>query len=237
MSPAIAIAKREIRTYFFSPIPYIVATAFIILTGAFCFLTVLLEGQAEMRGYFGSLVPWMLPILMPAISMRLLAEEKGSGSLELLITMPVRDWEVVVGKFLAALAFLAVMIGLTFAFAISISFIGPLDKGAATAAYVGMFLQAGAYVAIGLMASSFTKNQIVAFIVGFFICFVLFLFGKVSPFAPKAWQATLQNLGADIHFEQMLRGVIDTRDLVYYLSIMAVSLVVATVSLDSRKWK
>jgi ABC-2 type transport system permease protein len=237
MSATAAIAKREIRTYFFSPIPYIVATVFIILTGFFCFLTVLLEGQAEMRGYFGSLVPWMLPILMPAISMRLLAEEKGSGSLEMLITMPVRDWEVVVGKFLAALFFVAVMVGLTGAFAISIAAIGPLDKSAAMGAYLGMFLQAGAYTAIGLMASSFTKNQIVAFIVGFAICFMLFLFGKVSAFAPKAIQSTLQLLGADSHFEQMLRGVVDTRDLVYYLSIMAVSLVVATVSLDSRKWK
>src|SRR5256885_9166782 len=111
MNPAVAVAKREIKTYFYSPIPYIVATVFIILTGFFCFLTVLLEGQAEMRGYFGSLVPWLLPILMPAISMRLLAEEKGSGSLEMLITMPVRDWEVVVGKFLAALGFLAGMGG------------------------------------------------------------------------------------------------------------------------------
>jgi len=237
MSPAVAIAKREIKTYFYSPIPYIVATVFIILTGFFCFLTVLMEQQAEMRGYFGSLVPWLLPILMPAISMRLLAEEKNSGSLELLITMPVRDWEVVLGKFLAALAFLAVMVGLTGVFAVSIAAIGPLDKGAALAAYLGMFLQAGAYVAIGLMASSLTKSQIAAFIVGFFISFFLFLFGKISPFVPKSWQSTLQNLGADSHFEQMLRGVVDTRDLVYYLSIMAVCLVVATVSLDSRKWK
>jgi ABC-2 type transport system permease protein len=237
MNPAVAVAKREIKAYFYSPIPYIVATVFIILTGFFCFLTVLLEGQAEMRGYFGSLVPWLLPILMPAISMRLLAEERGSGSLEMLITMPVRDWEVVVGKFLAALAFLAVMVGLTLAFAVSISFIGPLDKGAAMGAYLGMFLQAGAYTAIGLMASSFTKNQIVAFIVGFAICFMLFLFGKVSPFLPRGSQSTLQFLGADSHFEQMLRGVVDSRDVIYYLSIMVVCLVVATVSLDSRKWK
>jgi ABC-2 type transport system permease protein len=237
MSPAVAIARREIRTYFYSPIPYIVATVFIILTGFFCFLTVLMERQAEMRGYFGSLVPWMLPILMPAISMRLLAEEKGSGSLEMLITMPVRDWEVVLGKFLAAMAFVAVMVGLTGVFAVSIAAIGPLDKTAAVGAYLGMFLQAGAYVAIGLMASSFTRNQIVAFIVGFAICFLLFLFGKVSSFMPKAWQATLQYLGADSHAEQMLRGVVDTRDVIYYLSIMAVCLVVATVSLDSRKWK
>jgi ABC-2 type transport system permease protein len=237
MSPAIAIAKREVKTYFYSPIPYLVASVFIILTGFFCFTILLLEGQAEMRGYFGGLVPWLLPILMPAVSMRLLAEEKGSGSLEMLITMPVRDWEVVLGKFLAAMAFLAVMVGLTGIFAVSISFIGPLDKGAAFSAYLGMFLQAGAYTAIGLMASSFTKNQIVAFIVGFALCFMLFLAGKVNQLMPHWLQPILQFLGTDDHFEQIGRGVIDTRDLLYYLSIMAVSLVVATVSLESRKWK
>lgn len=237
MSPAIAIAKREIKTYFYSPIPYLVASVFIILTGFFCFKILLLEGQAEMRGYFGGLVPWLLPILMPAISMRLLAEEKGSGSLEMLLTMPVRDWEVVTGKFLAALAFLAVMVGLTGIFAISITFIGPLDKGAAFSAYLGMFLQAGAYTAIGLMASSFTRNQIVAFIVGFALCFMLFLFGKVGQLFPSAVQPLLQFLGTDGHFENIGRGVIDSSDILYYLSIMAISLVVATVSLESRKWK
>jgi ABC-2 type transport system permease protein len=237
MSPAIAIAKREVKTYFYSPIPYLVASVFIILTGYFCFSILLIEGQAEMRGYFGGLVPWLLPILMPAVSMRLLAEEKGSGSLEMLITMPVRDWEVVLGKFLAALAFLAVMVGLTGIFAVSISLVGPLDKGAAFSAYLGMFLQAGAYTAIGLMASSFTKNQIVAFIVGFALCFALFLAGKVNQLMPQSLQPILQFLGTDDHFEQIGRGVIDTRDLLYYLSIMAVSLVVATVSLESRKWK
>jgi ABC-2 type transport system permease protein len=237
MSPAIAIAKREIRTYFYSPIPYIVATIFVMLTGFFCFWILLLERQAEMRGYFGGLVPWLLPILMPAVSMRLLAEEKGSGSLEMLITMPVRDWEVVVGKFLASLAFLAVMVGLTGIFAFSITFIGPLDKGAAFSAYLGMFLQAAAYTSIGLMASSFTRNQIVAFIVGFAICFVLFLFGKVTQLMPRSLQPVLQFLGTDAHFENIGRGVLDSRDILYYLSIMVVSLVVATVSLESRKWK
>jgi ABC-2 type transport system permease protein len=237
MSPALAIAKREIKTYFHSPIPYLVAAVFIMITGFFCFTILLLEGQAEMRGYFGSLVPWLLPILMPAVSMRLLAEEKGSGSLEMLITMPVRDFEVVLGKFLACLAFLAVMVGLTGVFAVSISFIGPLDKGAAFSAYVGMFLQAAAYTSIGLMASSFTRNQIVAFIVGFAICFVLFILGKVTQLLPEGLQPVTQFLGTDGHFEQIGRGVIDSRDLLYYVSIMAVSLVVATVSLESRKWR
>jgi len=157
--------------------------------------------------------------------------------MEMLLTMPVRDWEVVLGKFMAALAFLAVMVGLTGVFAVSISFIGPLDKGAAFSAYLGMFLQAGAYTAIGLMASSFTRNQIVAFIVGFALCFALFLFGKVNQLMPHALQPLLQFLGTDDHFEQIGRGVLDSRDILYYLSIMAVSLVVATVSLESRKWK
>jgi ABC-2 type transport system permease protein len=237
MSPALAIAKREIKTYFYSPIPYFVATVFIILTGYFCFSILLLERQAEMRGYFGGLVPWLLPILMPAVSMRLLAEEKGSGSLELLITMPVRDWEVVLGKFLASLFFLAVMVGLTGIFAVSISFVGPLDKGAAFGSYLGMFLQAAAYVAIGLMASSFTRNQIVAFIVGFALCFILFLFGKAIQLMPESLQPVLQFLGTDSHFDQMSRGVIDSRDIFYYLSVMGVCLTVATFALESRKWK
>ena len=237
MSPALAIAKREIKAYFHSPVPYLVAAVFTILTGFFCFTILFLEGQAEMRGYFGGLVPLLLPFLMPAVSMRLLAEEKGSGSLEMLITMPVRDGEVVLGKFLAALAFIAVMVGLTGFFAVSISFIGPLDKGAAFASYLGMFLQAAAYMSIGLMASSFTRNQIVAYIVGFALCFVLFLFGKITQLLPESIQPLTQFLGTDGHFEQMGRGVLDTRDILYYLSVMAACLSVATVSLESRKWK
>jgi ABC-2 type transport system permease protein len=237
MSPAVAIAKREIKTYFNSPIPYFVVTAFTLIAGWFCFNILLLERQAEMRGYFGTIAPWLLPIVMPAVTMRLLAEEKGSGSLELLITMPVRDWEVVVGKFVAALAFLAVMIGLTGVYAFSVAAIGPLDKGPAFGGYVGLFLLGGTYGAIGLMASSFTRNQIVAFIIGFMICFALFLFGKLTQLMPESLQSLVAFLGADGHFEQLSRGVIDSRDILYYLSIIAVCLVVATLSLESRKWK
>lgn len=237
MSPAIAIAKREIKTYFFSPIPYFVVTAFTLIAGFFCFKILLLEGQAELRGYFGTIAPWLLPIVMPAVTMRLIAEEKGSGSMELLLTMPVRDWQVVVGKFLASLVFLAAMIGLTGVYAVSVSFIGPLDKGPAFGGYLGLFLLGGTYGAIGLMASSFTRNQIVAFIIGFAICFALFLFGKLTQLMPESLQPIIAFLGADGHFEQLSRGVIDTRDILYYLSIMAVCLVVATASLESRKWK
>jgi ABC-2 type transport system permease protein len=237
MSPAVAIARREIRTYFNSAIPYFVATAFMLVAGFFCFNTLFIERQAELRGYFGTIAPWLFPILMPAVSMRLLAEEKGSGTLELLITMPVRDWEVVVGKFAAALVFVATLVGLTAVYAVTISFVGPLDKGPTIGGYVGLFLLGATYAAIGLMASAFTRNQIVAFITGFAICFALFLLGKLTQLMPEALQGVLSFLGTDAHFESFSRGVIDTRHVIYYLSVTAVSLVVATLALESRKWK
>jgi ABC-2 type transport system permease protein len=236
MTAALAITKRELRSYFNSPIAYIVITAFMLFAGYLFFNTLFLENQAEMRGYFG-FTPMLFAFIIPAITMRLLAEEKGSGTLELLITMPVRDWEVVLGKFLAGLGVLVVLLLLTAVYAVSVAFIGPLDKGPTFGGYLGLFLMGGAYVAIGVMASSLTRNQIVAFILAFAISFALFLFGKIVQIVPPSVQPIVAYLSIDNHFESISRGVIDTRDVVYYLSVMAVGLVVATVSLESRKWK
>ncbi len=236
MNAALAISKREIRTYFNSPVAYIVVTVFMLLSGFLFFKSVLIERQAEMRTYFG-LTPMLFTFIVPALTMRLVAEEKGSGTLELLITMPVRDWEVVVGKFLAALGMLAVLLGLTLVYAFSLSLIGPIDKGPTFGGYLGLLFMGGAYVAIGVMASSFTKNQIVAFIVAFAISFALYLFGRIVQIVPPSLQPLVSFLSMDNHFESISRGVIDTRDLLYYLSVMVVSLMIATVSLESRKWK
>jgi ABC-2 type transport system permease protein len=236
MSPALVITKREIRTYFNSPIAYIVVTVFTIITGYLFFTQLMIEKQAEMRGLFG-VMPLLFMFLIPAITMRLLAEEKGLGTLELLITMPVRDWEIVVGKFLAALALIAAALGLTLVFAITVKSMGPLDRGPAIGGYLGLLLMGGAYAAIGLMASSFTRNQIVAFIVSFAICFALYLLGRVSQFAPDFLQPLLSFLSIDGHFENISRGVIDSRDVIYYGSVIGVCLLLATVSLESRKWK
>jgi ABC-2 type transport system permease protein len=236
MSAALAITKREMRTYFNSPVAYIVVTVFMLLAGYLFFNTLFIERQAEMRGYFG-LSPMLFSFIVPAITMRLLAEEKGSGTLELLITMPVRDWEVVVGKFLAAMGLLVVLLGLTLVYAITLTLIGPVDKGPTFGGYFGLLLMGGAYVAIGLMASSFTKNQIVAFILAFAISFALYLFGRIVQIVPENLQPIVAFLSIDGHFESISRGVIDSRDVLYYLSVMTVSLVVATVSLESRKWK
>jgi ABC-2 type transport system permease protein len=236
MSVTMAITKRELRTYFNSPVAYIVVMVFMLLAGYLFWNTVLIEKQAEMRGYFG-LTPMLFTFIVPAMTMRLLAEEKGSGTLELLITMPVRDWEVVLGKFLAALGLLAVLLGLTLVYAFSLSRIGPVDNGPTYGGYFGLLLMGAAYVAIGVMASSLTKNQIVAFILAFGICFAMYLFGRVVQIVPPALQPIVAFLSIDTHFESISRGVIDTRDVLYYLSVVAVSLVVATVAIDSRRWK
>jgi ABC-2 type transport system permease protein len=236
MSPALVISRREIRTYFNSPVAYIVVTVFTILTGYLFFTQLFVEKQADLRGFFG-IMPLLFMFMAPAITMRLLADEKATGTLELLITMPVRDWEVVVGKFLAALTLLCTALGLTLVFAITVRSLGPLDRGPAIGGYLGLILMGGAFLAIGVMASSFTRNSIVSFIVAFAISFVLYLIGKVTQFVPQSLQPVTSFLAIDGHFDNVSRGVIDSRDVIYYLSVIGVSLLVATLSLESRKWR
>ena len=167
MTPALVVSRREIRTYFNSPVAYIVVPVFLIITGYLFFTQLFLEKQAEMRGFF-NIMPLMFMFLIPAITMRLLADEKQSGTLELLITMPVRDWEVVL--------------------AITVKSLGPIDRGPTIGGYLGLVLMGGAYVAIGVMASSLTRNSIVSFIVAFAISFGLYLLGRLTQFVPEALQ-------------------------------------------------
>jgi ABC-2 type transport system permease protein len=236
MTPALVISRREIRTYFNSPVAYIVVPVFVIITGYLFFTQLFLEKQADMRGFF-NIMPLLFMFMIPAITMRLLADEKSSGTLELLITMPVRDSEVVVGKFLAAMALLCTAIGLTLVFAITVKSLGPLDRGPTIGGYLGLVLMGGAYVAIGVMASALTRNSIVSFIVAFAISFALYLLGRLTQFLPQALQKLVAYLSIDGHFENIGRGVIDTRDLIYYFSVMVVCLLIATLSLESRRWK
>ena len=236
MTPALVISRREIRTYFNSPVAYIVVPVFVIITGYLFFTQLFLEKQADMRGFF-NIMPLLFMFMIPAITMRLLADEKSSGTLELLITMPVRDWEVVFGKFLAAMALLCTAIGLTLVFAITVKSLGPLDRGPAIGGYLGLVLMGGAYVAIGVMASALTRNSIVSFIVAFAISFALYLLGRLTQFLPQSLQALVAFLSIDGHFDNIGRGVVDSRDVIYYLSVMAVSLLVATLSLESRRWR
>ena len=236
MTPALVISRREIRTYFDSAVVHIVVPVFVIITGYLFFTQLFLEKQAEMRGFF-NIMPLLFMFMIPAITMRLLADEKSSGTLELLITMPVRDWEVVVGKFLAAMALLCTAIGLTLVFAITVKSLGPLDRGPAIGGYLGLVLMGGAYVSIGVMASALTRNSIVSFIVAFAISFALYLLGRLTQFLPQSLQKLVAFLSIDGHFENIGRGVVDSRDVIYYLSVMTVCLLIATLSLESRRWK
>jgi ABC-2 type transport system permease protein len=236
MSPALVISRREIRTYFNSPVAYIVVTVFTGITGYLFFTQLFLEKQAELRQMF-SFMPFLFMFMVPAVTMRLLADEKSTGTLELLSTMPVRDWEVVLGKFLAALALVATAIGLTLVFAISVRTLGPLDRGPAIGGYLGLLLMGGAFAAIGTMCSAFTKNSIIAFIAAFGIGFALYLFGRLGQFMPPAVQPIVAFLSIDGHFDNIGRGVIDSRDVIYYLSVMGTCLLLATTALESRRWK
>ncbi|HVZ73746.1 MAG TPA: ABC transporter permease subunit [Polyangia bacterium] len=236
MSPALVISRREIRTYFNSPVAYIVVTVFTIISSYLFFQQLFAQKQAELRELF-QFFPFIFMFIVPAITMRLLADEKSSGTLELLSTMPVRDWEVVLGKFLAALALVATAVGLTIVFAITVRLLGPLDRGPAIGGYIGALLMASAYVSIGVMCSAFTRNSIVAFIASFGISFALYLFGRLTQYVPEALQPLVSFLSIDGHFENVSRGVVDSRDVIYYLSVTATCLVAATTSLESRRWK
>lgn len=238
MSTSWTIAKREFGAFFHSPIAYIVLGALVILTGGLFFSAMFFfAGQASMDRYFtGFPLSLGLIIVCPAIAMRLLAEERGSGTIEMLLTMPVRDVEVVLGKYLAALGVLAVGMLCTLPFAFTVSRLGNLDWGPVITAYVGVMLLGGTYLAVGTFASALTKNQIVAFVVGFAICGVLYLFSYLYFMAGPTLGPVLQFASPPYHFEKMARGVIELRNIVYYVSIIGVLLLLSTLTLESRKW-
>lgn len=237
MHKAIAIARKEFRSYFDSPVAYIVLTVFLLVSGWIFFSTLFLLGRAELRDFFNPVSriffsPAMLLIIIaPAITMRLVAEERKIGTLELITSMPIRDGEVVLGKFLAALGLVSVALGMTVVYAVTVTAIGDLDWGPVVSGYVGMFLMAASLLAIGLMCSAWTDNQIVAFIIAFLISAVLFFIHYLHLFVPQAVAGLVDFLSVSSHLENMARGVIDTRDVLFYLSLTAGALFVAERSL------
>ncbi len=230
------IAKRELGAYFKSPVGYIVLAAFLALSGFLFFNNFFAVGSTTMESFFGNM-PFLLLFFCPAIAMRLLAEERGQGTIEMLLTMPVRDSEVVLGKFLAAVGVLGVGLLLSLPFAFTVGSLGSLDNGPVIGGYVGTFLLGGTYLAVGLFASAMTKNQIVAFIVGVAICLGLFLLGMFYQAAGDTLGPILQYASPGYQFQKISRGVIELRNAVYYLSFIAVLLILSTRVLESRKWR
>ncbi|MDJ0814841.1 MAG: ABC-2 transporter permease [Desulfobacterales bacterium] len=223
MQQAIQIFRKDFRSYFVSPIAYIVIAIFLLVTGWFFFTTFFLFGQANLRNFF-SLLPVIFSFVIPAITMRLVSEELNIGSYETLMTMPVTYTSVVVGKFLASLAFVAGLLLPTLAYPITVSALGQLDWGPVIGGYIGAVLLAAAFCAIGLFSSGLTRNQIIAFIIGMAICFSLTLIDKMLFFLPRSLLGVLAYLGADFHFQNISKGIIDTRDVIYFLSVTFIGL-------------
>lgn len=228
--------QRELKSYFNSPIAYIVITIFLLISGWFFFSSLFIVEQVSLRGLF-SIVPFVFMFFAPAVSMRLISEEKRSGTIEVLATLPVKDWEIILGKFLSALILLSVAVLLTLTYALTLSFMGNLDGGALVGGYLGLILVGATYLSIGVFTSSLTKNQVVAFVVSFVIVFALFVLDKVAVFFPGFLAGFLQYISVDYHFSNIARGVIDSRDIIYYLSVIFFFLILAARSLEGRKWR
>jgi len=229
------IWQKELRSYFNSAMAYVVIVVFLSIVGWFYTSSLFLVNVASMRVVF-EIIPTVFMFVIPAITMRLVSEERKSGTLELLTTKPLHDIEIVLGKFLGAWTLIAVALVPTLVDFATLAFLGEVDTGPVIGGYLGLMLMAGVYIAFGLLASSLTDNQVVAFILGFLFIFALFMLDKVLVYVPEWMASEVEYLGVDYHFSGIARGVIDTRNIVYFVSAQTVALLLATLSLERRKW-
>jgi ABC-2 type transport system permease protein len=231
------ITKREFNSFFDSLVSYIFIVVFLGISGFFTWMLgsdIFFIGQATLQPFF-SIAYFTLFFFIPALTMRMVAEEKRSGTLELLLTKAVSDWEVILGKFLACLILIAIALALTLPYYITVWALGPVDHGAVLCGYFGMLLMSMAYIAIGLFASSITNNQIVAFLLALLIgVFFLVIFNVLSGSFTGTIGQILNYFNMSTHFDSISRGVIDSRDLLYFLSITFLGLMLAESSLSKR---
>jgi len=223
MQQVIRICNKELKDYFISPIAYIVISIFLLVTGWFFFATFFYYNQADLRNFF-DLLPITFSFFIPAVTMRLFSEERNVGSYEMLLTLPLTFNDILVGKFLAGVFFVAAALVPTLAYPICVAFIGQLDWGTVAGGYMGALLLGSAFTAVGLFASSLTRNQIIAFIVGMAICFTLALIDKMLFFFPRPMLGVIGYLGADFHFKNIAKGIIDSRDILYFISVIFIGL-------------
>ena len=226
-----AVAKRELAAYFESPVAYVFLVIFLLLSGFFTFTFggFFERGEASLAAFFNWL-PWLFLFLVPAAGMRLWSEERRLGTLELLLTMPVASWQAILGKFLASWLFLAIALALTFPMIVTVNWLGDPDNGVIASGYVGALLLAGAYLAISSMTSAMTRNQVIAFIVAVVLCLLLILVGftpvtdMLARWASPPVVESVARFSVLTHYDGFQKGVIDTRDLAYFLSVVAFSL-------------
>jgi len=236
------IARRELVSYFVSPVAYVFLVIYLLLTGFFTFTVggFFERGEASLAAFF-VWHPWLYLVLVPAVGMRLWSEERRAGTLELLLTMPVTTWQAILGKFLASWAFLAIALALTFPVVITVNVLGEPDNGVIAAGYLGSLLLAGAYLAIACMTSAMTRNQVVAFILAVVVCLFLILCGfnpvtdLLTRWASPAFVDTVAAFSVITHFDGFQKGVIDTRDLFFFLSVIGFALFATSVIIRNHR--
>lgn len=242
MRNVLIITKRELGAYFGTPLAYVFLIVFLAMTGAFAFFigNFFERNQADLQAFF-AYHPWLYLLLVPAVAMRLWSEERKSGTIELLMTLPVTTWEATLGKFLAAWAFIGIALILTFPMWITVNYLGNPDNGVIAASYVGSFLMAGAFLSIGSAISAVTKNQVIAFIVAATLCFLLVMSGLelVQGFfrgwAPAFIVQAIASMSFLNHFDQITKGVITLPSLLFYFSLIMFFLFATVIVVEQRK--
>lgn len=242
MSTVVSICKRELVAYFSTPLAYVFIVIFLALAGAvtFYFGQFFNRGQADLQSFF-AFHPWLFLILIPAVGMRLWAEERKTGTIELLMTLPVSTTEAVLGKFVASWIFTGIALILTFPVWLTVNILGEPDNGVVVAGYVGSFLMAGAFLAIGCFVSAVTRNQVIAFVIAAAVCFLFMMSGlEIVLAAFKGWAPPLvvdviASLSFLTHFDAIVKGVIDLRDVIYLFSVMALFLFANVVTVDLKR--
>lgn len=242
MRTTLIVARRELAAYFATPVAYVFIVIFLVMLGALTFAvgSFFDRGQADLAPFF-TFLPWLYLLLIPAITMRLWAEERRSGTIELLLTLPVAMWQAVLGKFLAAWAFTAIALALTFPMVITVNVLGTPDNGVILAGYAGALLIAGCYLSIGAALSATTRNQVIAFVLATAVCFVFTVFGSplVAGFVAEAIPASVLDAAQRVsligRYESITRGVIAVRDLVFFATFIGFWLYANAVIVDLRK--
>ena len=236
MNSILTIYKKELKSFFNSPMAYIFLVVFALVSGYFFTNTFFLYNQSDMRSLFG-IVPLVYLFFIPAVSMGLLSQEKSLGTIEIISTLPIRERDIVLGKYLAGLTLILIALSSTVIHYITLIQVGTtIDHGAVFTGYLGLALLGGVYTAVGIFASSITENQVIAFIVGIAIVLTFFLMDKLLIFVPSGLAGIIQYLSTEFHLSNISRGVIDTRNLIYFGSIIGFFLFMTIRILESRKW-
>ena len=243
MTVLLNIVKRELASYFSTPLAYVFIVIFLTLIGSFTFYlgNFFARGQADLNAFF-TFHPWVYILLIPAVTMRLWAEERKTGTIELLMTLPLTTTQAVIGKFFAAWIFIFIALVLTFPIWITVNYLGQPDNGVILAGYVGSLFMSGAYLSIGSCISSITKNQVIAFVIAATVCFIFTMSGVdivlnfFKVWAPEFLVNTISSMSFLVHFESITKGVIEIRDFLFYLSVIVFWLFLNVVVVEFKKF-